>query len=119
MRNVTIALFVALCIPAATAMAAIETWKNVSIVDTLCIDKVKDNPDAHTAKCALQCSKGGYGLITADGTYITFDADGNKKVVEALKNTKKADHLRATITGEITGAKSAQTIKLKSIAMNE
>jgi hypothetical protein len=95
------------------ALAAAETWKNVYVVDTLCLSKVKANPDAHTTQCALQCAKGGYGLLTADGTYLKFDAAGDQKTVAALKATKREDHLRATVDGQREG----DTIKVASIAI--
>ena len=93
--------------------AAAETWKNVPVVDTLCISKVKADPDKHTTQCALQCSKGGYGLLTTDGTYLKFDAPGNEKTIAALKATKKADHLRATVVGERNG----ESIKVASVSI--
>jgi len=93
--------------------AAAETWQNVSVIDTMCLSKFKTNPDEHTTRCALQCVKGGYGLITAEGTYLKFDAAGNEKSVAALKTTKKNDHLRATVTGE----KDGDTIKVSSISI--
>ena len=93
--------------------AAEETWTNVPVVDTLCITRVKDNPDAHTTQCALQCAKGGYGLLTPEGAYLKFDAAGNEKTVAALKATQKADHLRATVTGERNG----DGIKVTSISI--
>lgn len=92
---------------------AAETWENVPVIDTMCISKVKAEPDKHTKQCALQCAKGGYGLLTPDGTYLTFDAAGNDKAVAALKATKKADHLRATVTGERDGV----SIKVASISI--
>ena len=96
-----------------TAFAA-DTWKDVSVVDTNCISKVKANPDSHTTKCALQCQKGGYGLITSDGTYLKFDEAGNEKTVAALKATKKEDHIRATVTGTRDG----ETVKVSTIAID-
>ncbi len=93
--------------------AAAETWKNVSVIDTLCLSKFKADPDKHSTQCALQCVKGGYGLIDADGTYLKFDAAGNEKTVAALKATKKADHLRATVIGEKDGV----TIKVTSVSI--
>ena len=97
----------------APAAFAAETWKNVSVVDTNCLAKVKAKPDEHTTKCALQCEKGGYGLITSDGTYLKFDAAGNEKMVAALKATKKTDHLRATVTGDRDG----ETIKVSAFTL--
>ena len=95
-------------------LAAAETWKNVSVIDTQCVSKVKADPDKHTTKCALQCQKGGYGLLTTDGTYLKFDAEGNTKTLAALQATKKTDHLRATVVGE----RSGETVKVTSIALD-
>ena len=92
---------------------AADTWTNVSVIDTLCLVKFKDNPDSHTTQCALQCVKGGYGLIDAKGTFLKFDAAGNEKTVAALKATKKTDRLRATVTGERDG----DTIKVSSVSI--
>jgi len=102
-----------LAVPLAAA-AAESTWKNVSVIDGNCVSKAKADPDKHTAKCALQCEKAGYGLLDADGNYLKFDSAGNEKTVAALKATKKTDHLRATVVGEKDGA----TIKVKSISMD-
>jgi len=94
--------------------AGAETWKNVSVIDTSCLSKVKADPDQHTKKCAIQCQKGGYGLLTPEGTYLKFDEGGNKKTVEALNTTKKEDHLRATVVGERKG----ETVTVKSIQID-
>ena len=103
----TLASGALLALPAAAA-----EWKNAPVVDTLCIDKVKSNPDGHTTDCALKCEKGGYGLI-ADGKYLKFDEAGNKQAAAALKETKKTDKLRANVTGELAG----DTIKVKTFAL--
>lgn len=100
MNKLVVTLFVLLS--ALPAAAATETWKKVSIVDSNCAGKVKEDPDTHTTKCALQCEKSGYGILTADGAFIKLDDTGNQKVVAALKATKKTDHLRATVVGEKT-----------------
>ena len=116
MRKSLIACVTALALAGfSPATAAEETWKDVPVVDTLCLAKVKSDPDAHTTQCALQCAKGGYGLITADGSYIKFDEPGNAMVVAALKATKKKDHLRATVTGERDG----EMIKVKAFSLDE
>ncbi len=94
--------------------AAAETWKDVPVVDTLCLSKVKADPDKHTTQCALQCVKGGYGLITTGGAYLKFDAAGNQKTVAALKATKRADHVRAIVVGERDG----ETIKVSSVSID-
>ncbi|MBI2836694.1 MAG: hypothetical protein HYX75_00125 [Acidobacteria bacterium] len=112
MNKFALALFVLLT--ALPGAAATETWKKVSIVDSNCAAKVKDDPDEHTTKCALQCEKSGYGILTADGSFIKFDHSGNQKVVAALNATKKTDHLRATVVGE----KTENQINLQSLTLD-
>lgn len=94
--------------------AAAETWKNVPVVDTMCSVKAKAEPDKHSTKCALTCANSGFGILTADGTYLKFDEAGNEKAVAALKQTKKTDHLRVTVTGERDG----DTIKVQSLSLD-
>ncbi len=94
--------------------AAPETWADVALVDTQCAPKVKEEPDAHTTKCALQCAKHGFGVILADGSFLILDETGNKRAVAALKATKKTDHLRATVTGDRQG----DTIKVASLSLD-
>ncbi len=115
MKKWTLAVVLAASTGLPLAVAAEETtWSNVPVVDTMCIGKVKANPDAHKRSCALQCSKSGYGLIAQDGTYLKFDAAGNEKTVAALKASKKEDHVRATVKG----AKEGDTIKVDSITLD-
>jgi hypothetical protein len=95
-------------------IAAVETWNHVTVVDANCAAKVKDNPDAHSKGCAMSCGKtAGFGLLTSDGTFLKFDAAGNKQTMAALESSKKEDHLRATVTGERAGdAIKVKTLKL-------
>ncbi len=93
--------------------AAGETWNNVPLVDANCSAKVKANPDVHTRQCALQCSKAGYGILSADGTFLRFDSAGNDQAVAALQSSRANDHLRATVTGDREG----DTIKVKKLEM--
>jgi hypothetical protein len=99
---------------AAPALAADQTWTHVPVIDTLCLTKFKANPDDHPRECALQCVKGGYGLITEEGAYLKFDEAGNRLVLAALKASTKKDHLRATVTGERDG----ETIKVRSVRLD-
>ena len=82
-----------------------ETWKNVSLIDSQCVEKekVRSNPDKHTVKCALSCVDGGYGILTSEGKYLKFDDAGNKKALAALHATKKTDSVRATVEGTVAG----------------
>jgi hypothetical protein len=92
-----------------------QTWKDVSVVDSMCLEKVKSNPDKHERKCLLQCGDmGGYGILDADGKYLKLDDDGSAKLLELLKASDKKDHIRVNIEGE----KSGDTIKVSSVTLN-
>ncbi len=94
-------------------LAFAQTWNNVSLIDSNCATRAKADPDAHTRACALKCSKAGYGVITADGDFLKFDAAGNAKAAELLKSTDKTDHLRVNVTGERQG----DQLNVKSISL--
>jgi len=96
-----------------TLSAAAEEWRNVPMVDTMCAAKVKAKPDDHPRSCALQCQKSGFGIIAADGTFLTFDAAGNAEAIAALKAAKHTDHLRVTVSGTREG----NTIKVKKLTL--
>jgi len=95
------------------ALAANESYKDVSVIDANCSKKAAADPDAHTRSCALQCAMSGYGILTADKKFIKFDDAGNKKVEEALKASTKKDHLRADVSGDLQG----DTLKVASIKL--
>jgi len=95
------------------ALAANESYTNVSVVDANCSKKAAADPDSHTRSCALQCAMSGYGILTADKKFIKFDDAGNAKVKEALKASTKKDHLRADVSGELQG----DTLKVASFKL--
>ncbi len=108
-----------LLIAAAVALPAAlqaETWKNVSLMDAMCAAKseARANADAHPKTCAVQCEKGGYGIVTSNGGFLKFDEAGNKQVEAALKATKKTDHLRVDVEGELKGSE----IAVKSVSLD-
>ena len=96
---------------AVPAMA--ETWKNAAVVDKMCSEKAKSNPDAHTRACALQCKGSGFGIVTEKGEFLPFDDAGNKKMSAALASTNKKDHLRA----EVTGTRNGNTIQVEQLTL--
>lgn len=107
------ATLVLLGLAALPALAANESYKNVSIVDSNCSTKAAADPDSHTRSCALQCAMSGFGILTAEKKFIKFDDAGNKKVEEALKASTKKDHLRADVSGELQG----DTLKVTAIKL--
>lgn len=93
--------------------AAAASWTNVTLVDVNCSKKVKDDPDAHTRACALRCADSGYGIWTADGAYLKFDAAGSAKAKALLEASDRKDHLRVDVTGTVEG----ETLTVESIAL--
>lgn len=101
MRKLVAALVFATLAVAASAVA--EQWKNVPLVDKMCLNKVKADPDSHPASCLVRCAGSGYGVLTSDGTWLKFDKTGNEKALAALQATDKKDHIRVNVTGELKG----------------
>lgn len=113
MKKVLLLIAAAVAIP---MVLQAETWKNAPLMDSMCAAKAdaRANPDAHPKTCAVQCQKGGYGIVTPDGGFLKFDAAGNTQVEAALKATKKTDHLRVDVQGELKGSE----IAVKSVSLD-
>jgi hypothetical protein len=86
-----------------------ETW-NGTLVDVMC-----KNQDlaGHTTKCAIACSKSGYGLVLADGKFMKFHEAGNAKALAALKGTAKEKDLKAKVTGALDG----DTVQVETVEL--
>jgi hypothetical protein len=95
--------FVLFGLCAMPAFAAVETYKDVTVVDVNCSTKVAADPDSHTRACALKCSASGFGVVMQDKHFLKFDAQGNTKIIEALKASGKKDHLRVDVSGDVQG----------------
>lgn len=89
------------------------------LVDRMCASQHASEGEKfgamHKRDCALMpdCVKSGYGVLTSDGKFLTFDEAGNKKALAAVKATKKQDDLRV----EVTGTPNGDTIKVASLQL--
>jgi hypothetical protein len=108
-----VSFLVLLGLAAMPALAAVETYKDVSVVDVNCSTKVAADPDSHTRACALKCAASGFGIVTKDKQFLKFDAEGNAKIADALKASGKKDHLRVDVSGDVQG----DTLKVTSIKL--
>ena len=108
-----VSFLVLLGLAAMPALAAVETYKDVPVVDVNCSKKVTADPDSHTRDCALKCAASGFGIVTKDKQFLKFDAEGNAKVADALKASDKKDHLRVDVSGDVQG----DTLKVTSIKL--
>lgn len=98
---------------AVPALSAAKEYKDVPVVDVNCSKKVATDPDSHPRACALKCAASGFGIVTQDKQFLKFDAEGNKKMVEALKASEKKDHLRVDVSGDAQG----DTLKVTEIKL--
>lgn len=108
-----VSFLVLLGLAAMPALAAVESYKDVSVVDVNCSTKVAADPDSHTRACALKCAASGFGIVTKDKQFLKFDAEGNAKIADALKASDKKDHLRVDVSGDVQG----DTLKVTSIKL--
>ena len=108
-----VSFLVLLGLAAMPALAAVETYKDVPVVDVNCSKKVAADPDSHTRACALKCAASGFGIVTKDKQFLKFDAEGNAKIADALKASDKKDHLRVGVSGDVQG----DTLKVTSIKL--
>lgn len=106
-----LSVLLALC--AMPALAAVETYNHVPVVDGNCAKKAAADSDSHTRACALKCEASGFGIVTQDNRFRKFDAQGNASVVEALKASDQKDHLRVDVTGDVQG----DTLKVTSVKL--
>jgi hypothetical protein len=95
------------------ALAAVETYNDVPVVDVNCSKKVAADPDAHTRDCALKCQASGFGIVTKDNQFLKFDASGNASIADQLKASDKKDHLRVDVSGDVQG----DTLKVTSVKL--
>ncbi|HET9598226.1 MAG TPA: hypothetical protein VFP65_21745 [Anaeromyxobacteraceae bacterium] len=99
----------------ATPVAAFaEDWKGVTLIDKACGAKFAANPEKHPADCLKKCAKKGeaLGFLTSDGTWLKLDKNGVKQAQNAIKHAK-SDSIRVDVTGD----KSGDTVKVKSLKL--
>ena len=108
-----VSFLVLLGLVAMPALAAVETYNDVPVVDVNCSKKVAADADSHTRACALKCAASGFGIVTKDKQFLKFDAAGNAKIAEALKASDKKDHLRVDVSGDAQG----DTLRVTSIKL--
>ena len=94
---------------ASSLVAFADSWSG-TVVDVMC--KGKDLA-SHTRQCSLNCAKGGFGLVTADGKFLKFNESGNAKTLSLLKAASKDKDLKAKVTGALSG----EVINVESVEL--
>ena len=59
----------------------------------------------YTRKEALtpDAQRSGYGIVTFDNEFLTFDAAGNRLALQALRTTTRNDYLKVEVDGAVKG----------------
>ena|SRR6185437_3461371 len=105
------------------AMAGAGFAQDVSgtLMTTMCAAKAsKEGPEAvakHERTCNLKpnCAKTGFGVLTSDMKFFSFDEAGNAQAVKALQESTKKDDMKVVVTGDVEGSK----IKVTSLKLTE
>lgn len=101
-----------------SALGADVTIKG-HLIDAVCgsgIARRGRSGAAHSKTClrAPACSDGGYGVLTEDKRFITFDPSGNEKAKKLIEQTSKETDIQVTVTGTVDGNKiSVNKIELQ------
>lgn len=108
-----VVLTVALALSAIPALAAGKATVSGVLMDRMCSKDPKVVPARHGKDCAemADCAQSGYGVVTADGKFHAFDAEGNKKAAAWLKAAKAKNNLKVTVTGSQEG----ESLKVEKI----
>jgi hypothetical protein len=88
------------------------------LLDKSCADEDGKKPGfaAMHQKSCLQmkvCVQSGYGVMTEDMKYLTFDKNGNAMATKLIAGLKKTDDIRIAVTGDVQG----ETIKVTKLAL--
>jgi hypothetical protein len=89
------------------ALLPAESWTG-TVVDVMC--KGRDLA-SHTRECAVECAKGGFGLVLGDGTFVKFNEAGNARTLATLKKLDREKDLKA----KVTGTRKGDVIQVESI----
>lgn len=115
MRKRVWANAVLLMLAVGLAAAGEKTTVSGVLMDKACSAENKTTEKAlkHSKDCALMegCVKSGYGVLTADGKYIAFDAAGNKKAAAFVTKFKGDDSIKIQVDGTLEGS----TLKVATI----
>lgn len=114
--RVLMAVFLTVAVSAASLVAIAAAEREVVSGHLMPFKCQNDDKPTHTRDCALrpECRVTGYGIALADGTFLQFDADSNKKAAQLLERSTKASDLIAEAEGERVGPLfRVRTIRLK------
>jgi hypothetical protein len=107
-----------ICLCALLASLASAAEIRGYLLDKACADEDGRKPGfaAKHQKSCLQmkvCAQSGYGVMTEEMKYLTFDKTGNAAAAKLIGGLKKTDDIKVAVTGEVQG----QTIKVSRLVL--
>ena len=84
-----------------------QTWTGY-LSDVACSKQIVAD---HPVSCMKGCHASGFGIVTKDGTFHKFDANGSKIARQLLEETKKEKEVEIEVSGSLEG----QTIQVREI----
>lgn len=113
MKRFSVAALLLLLVAAPLPAETVEGY----LLDKQCsatAEKGAEALKAHTKDCALSCKDGGFGVVTADGKFLKFDAEGDSMAEKFLGVISRTDDLKVSVTGDVSG----DTISVKAIQLS-
>lgn len=111
MRQFFMVIFVFLMMFSAIIAGNKPSYKGY-LVDNQCAPTMVKHPEKaymlakkHSRSCALEetCASAGYGIMTANGKFLKFDAAGDKKAHTFLEKSKKKNEILVQVSGKFEG----------------
>jgi len=100
--------FVACFVTLSSVLAAEQqTWTGY-LSDVACSRQIVAD---HPVSCIKGCEGSGLGIVNKDGSFLKFDATGNKIAKQLLEQTSKKKELELEVSGKLEG----QTIYVREI----
>jgi hypothetical protein len=78
------------------------------LADAACKQRTPD------AACPVSASTQAFGLVTAQGDFLPFDAAGNQKAAEAIETSSESGNPIVTVSGSTDG----KTVAVKEVRVS-
>jgi len=68
-----------------------------------------------SAECGVSAGTSSFGILTSDGKFLKFDANGNALAKSEIGKSEKTGKVSVSVTGTLDGS---ETIRVESFAVN-
>ena len=96
------------CVALAAGVAAAQGFAGI-LLDAAC------KASQATAECEVSAGTTSFGILTADGKFLKFDANGNTLAKREVGKSEKAGKISVSVTGTVDGS---DTLHVENFAVN-